>query len=107
MGVLAYLAGPPPKNASSHSPLDPLPRLGTNPIPQIVSGFSRMAAAALATLPPYRANGDEDAVARLIRRPNSALEAAARAPMELIYGFTGAGGGLLLDPIAVRCCCAC
>jgi hypothetical protein len=60
-----------------------------------------MLAASLAALPPYRANGDAATVQRLIRRPNSALEAAARAPMELVYGFSSAGFGLLLDPVAV------
>lgn len=39
---------------------------------------------------------------RIIKRPNSALEALARAPMELFYGFSAAGCGLLMDPIAVR-----
>lgn len=61
-----------------------------------------MLAAALAALPPYRANGDDDTVQRIIRRPNSALEAGARAPMELIYGLSSALGGLVLDPVTVR-----
>lgn len=66
----------------------------------LVSGFSRMLAASLAAIPPYRLNSDEATVQRLIKRPNSALEAAGRAPMELVYGFTSAGIGLLMDPIA-------
>lgn len=61
-----------------------------------------MLAASLAAIPPYRANGDDAAVQRLIKRPNSALEAMARAPVELVYGFSGAAFGLLLDPVAVR-----
>ena len=69
--------------------------------PQIASGFSRMLAALLAALPPYRLNGDDATVQRLIKRPNSALEAGARAPMELLYGVTAAASGLLLDPMAV------
>jgi hypothetical protein len=64
-----------------------------------------MLAAMLAALPPYRLNGDEAAVQRLIKRPNSALEAGARAPMELIYGFASAASGLVLDPLAVRAGC--
>lgn len=72
------------------------------PHPQLVSGFSRMLAAVLAAVPPYRSNGDEAVVNRLIRRPNSAMEAAARAPAELVLGFAGAAGGLLMDPISVR-----
>lgn len=60
-----------------------------------------MLAAVLAAVPPYRANGDEAVVSRLIRRPNSAMEAAARAPAELVLGFAAAAGGLLMDPISV------
>ena len=33
-----------------------------------------MLAATLAAFPPYRLNGDEATVQRIIRRPNSALE---------------------------------
>ena len=69
---------------------------------QFVSGFSRMLAALLAAVPPYRDNGDDATVQRLIRRPNSALEAGARAPMELVLALAATGQGLLLDPIAVR-----
>lgn len=60
-----------------------------------------MLAAVLAAIPPHRLNGDDATVQRLIRRPNSALEAGARAPMEVLYGLSDAAKGLLLDPVAV------
>jgi hypothetical protein len=60
-----------------------------------------MLAAVLAAIPPHRLNGDDATVQRLIRRPNSALEAGARAPMEIVYGLSDAVKGLLLDPVAV------
>lgn len=39
----------------------------------------------------------------LVRPP----QAGARAPVELVYGFTSAASGVLLDPITVRWSCLC
>ena len=61
-----------------------------------------MLASSLALLPPNRANGDHDMVKRIIRRPNNALEAFARAPEELVVGLVDALAGLVLDPMVVR-----
>lgn len=85
---------PPVRCPHTPTPARPFP-------PQIASGFSRMLAALLAALPPDRAAGDDDTVQRLIKRPNSALEALARAPAELFYGVSAAAKGLVLDPVAV------
>ncbi len=60
-----------------------------------------MLAAMLAFIPPARPGGDEATVQRIIKRPNNALEAAGRAPMELAYGIWDAGTGMLFDPLAV------
>lgn len=43
-----------------------------------------MLAASLAAFPPYRLNGDEATVQRIIKRPNSALEVGGR-----VWGLRG------------------
>ena len=60
-----------------------------------------MLAALLAFLALGRAGGDEATVQRIIKRPNNALEALGRVPVEIVLGFWDAIAGLLLDPMAV------
>lgn len=60
-----------------------------------------MLVAMLSWIPPNRAGGDEATMQRIIKRPNNALEAAARSPTELAYGLLDAARGMLFDPMAV------
>ena len=73
-------------------------------VAQVVSGFSRMGAAVLATVPPERTGhfSDRAMLGRAVQRPPNAFEAFQRAGAELLTGFTAATGGILLDPIRVR-----
>ncbi|KAK9867091.1 hypothetical protein WJX84_006946 [Apatococcus fuscideae] len=68
---------------------------------QVISGFSRMGAAVLATVPPERTGffSDRAMLNRAVQRPPNAFEAFQRAGTELLTGVGAATGGILLDPI--------
>jgi len=59
-----------------------------------------MFAALMAAIPPYREDGDDDTIRRIIRRPNNSLDALAAAPKEIGVGVRKAAEGIVLDPVA-------
>lgn len=69
-------------------------------VSMLLSGFSRMIAAGMAVIPPSRIHGDDDTVRRLVKRPSNAIEALAKIPHEVVFGFSSAAQGFLYDPIA-------
>ena len=73
---------------------------------QVISGFSRMGAAVLATVPPERTGffSDRAMLGRAVQRPPNAFEAFQRAGTELFTGVGAATSGILLDPIRVGSC---
>lgn len=70
---------------------------------QVLNAFSRMGASVLTWVPPPRAGHFSDAalLQRVVRRPDSSLDAFARGAAEAGTGIVTGVTGLVLDPMQV------